>query len=70
MICDICKKFFLPGNRPNGIPNGVKMIQKNGKSITICSECVISIGKMDEKERAEFFDRLKEKGEKADGRRN
>lgn len=64
MICDNCKKFFLSGNRPDGIPNGVEIIQKDGKSITMCAECVISIGKMDEKEKAEFFDRLKAKYKK------
>lgn len=32
MICDNCKHFFLSGNRPDGTPNGVGFVLKNGKA--------------------------------------
>ena len=63
MICDKCKKFFVAGNRPDGIPNGVKMLLKGGKSITLCSECIMRMGAMEEKDREAFFADLKGKGE-------
>ena len=59
MICDNCKKFFMSGNRPDGIPNGVKMIMKNNESITLCVNCLISVGAMSEKEKDGFFMRLR-----------
>lgn len=61
MICDKCKRFFMAGNRPDGIPNGVKMILKNNESITLCAQCLIDLGKMNEDQKAEFFNELKGK---------
>ena len=58
MICDNCKKFFTVGNRPDGIPNGIKMLLKGNKSITLCAECVMSIGAMDDRQKDEFFAKL------------
>ena len=63
MICDNCKKFFMSGNHPiTGIPNGIKMILKGNKSITLCADCVCSIGKMDDQQKDEFFSNLKAGG--------
>jgi len=61
MICDKCKKFFMSGNRADGIPNGMKLIMKNGKSLTVCADCVIKVGQMSEEEKDEFFREYKDK---------
>lgn len=61
MICDNCKKFFVSGNRPSGIPNGVKMILKGNKSITLCADCIMNIGAMNDEQKDEFFEQLKGK---------
>lgn len=61
MICDKCRKRFTRGNRRDGIPNGFKMIPKSGKPFTLCAECIISLGKMNKKEKEAFFDDLKGK---------
>ena len=59
MICDKCKKFFASGNRRDGIPNGVSMVMKNRKAITLCSDCVISIQQMNAEQKEAFFKELK-----------
>ena len=41
MKCDRCGKEFKPGNRPNGVPNGVQMKFQNGKTYTLCADCMI-----------------------------
>jgi UDP-glucose 6-dehydrogenase len=61
MICDNCKKFFISGNRPDGIPNGVKMLMRGNKSITMCAECLIAVGQMNQEQKDEFFEQLKNK---------
>lgn len=39
--CVICGKEFMPGNRPDGVPNGLGLMAKDGKTIiNVCSECV------------------------------
>ena len=61
MICDKCKKFFMSGNRPDGIPNGVKMLLKGGKSVTICADCMVKLGAMKtEAEKDAFINSLKD----------
>lgn len=61
MICTNCKKFFMRGNRPDGLTNGVDFVLKGGKKITMCADCLISLGKMGEKEKEAFMERIKEK---------
>lgn len=43
--CDICGRVFVPGNRPDGCPNGVSMVQRDGTMVTMCADCLIRIGK-------------------------
>lgn len=43
--CNRCGKEFAFGNRPDGIPNGVGFIMRNGREYNICAECVIEAGK-------------------------
>ena len=58
MKCDNCKKEFVAGNRADGIPNGVGFQMQDGTIITICAECLMELGKLDEKGRKKFFKRL------------
>jgi hypothetical protein len=60
MICDNCKQFFTKGNRPNGIPNGVKFVLTGNKSITLCARCICDMGAMSDRDKEMFLDRLKE----------
>lgn len=61
MICTNCNKFFMNGNRPDGTPNGAGFMLRGGKKVTICADCLISLGKMGEKEKEAFMKRIKEK---------
>lgn len=49
IICSICKKEIFPGNRPDGLPNGVGF-ETYGKVEMICTDCIIEIGKIKEGE--------------------
>lgn len=42
-ICALCGKEFTDGNRPDGIPNGIGLVGKNGKQVDVCAECVETI---------------------------
>ena len=41
--CDLCGKTFLPGNKPDGMPNGVGLV-KNRRTVNVCYECICGIG--------------------------
>lgn len=42
--CDECGKYFLPGNKPDGRPNGVGFKKADGSVHNVCAECVDKIG--------------------------
>lgn len=42
--CDNCGKEFEPGNRPDGIPNGIGYQLQDGTIYNICTDCIIKIG--------------------------
>jgi len=58
MKCDNCKKGFVAGNRADGIPNGVGFQMTDGTLITLCAECIIELGKLNDKGRKEFFEKF------------
>ncbi len=58
MICDNCRKRFVFGNQPNGIPNGASFKFKTGKRIKMCANCIIELEKMNDEEKLEFFKKL------------
>ena len=66
MVCDKCKKSFDVGNRPDGIPNGVTLMLRNGKSLTMCADCVMILGRGTKKQRNEFFKDLEGGSSNAD----
>ena len=45
MKCDYCGREFAPGNAPDGTPNGITLILKDGSAITACAACVCAIGR-------------------------
>lgn len=45
MKCYICKKRFTAGKDGDGIPNGVGLVLKDGKTYNVCKDCLIKIGK-------------------------
>ena len=45
MKCSYCGKEIQPGNRPDGLPNGLGFVTKDGGLINVCAECVIEKGK-------------------------
>lgn len=44
IICDRCGRIFTPGNRPDGIHNGVIFTTQSGEIQTYCTDCLIKIG--------------------------
>lgn len=49
IICSKCGKEIVPGNRPDGLPNGIGF-ETYGKVEMICTDCIIEIGKIKEGE--------------------
>lgn len=56
--CMNCGKTFGFGNT-NGMPNAVSMVGEDGKTYTLCQNCLIEIGKMTDEEKEKFFNELK-----------
>ena len=44
--CDLCGKVFPDGNRPDGIPNGIGFVRKDGSVLTMCADCIIRVGEV------------------------
>lgn len=45
MKCEICGKEFEPGNRPDGLPNGVGFELVDGTIYNVCADCIIKHGR-------------------------
>lgn len=45
MKCNECGKEFYPGNRIDGLPNGVGFQLEDGTIYNVCCECVMKIGR-------------------------
>lgn len=39
--CDGCGNQFRPGNTPEGLPNGVGLVSKSGRTVHLCTTCVM-----------------------------
>lgn len=52
MKCNKCGKEFKPGDRPDGLQNGISFLMPDGRPVALCCECLIELGKeiMDDKE--------------------
>lgn len=44
MICSVCGKKFKPGNKPNGLPNGVGVTLDDGRTANFCYYCIMKMG--------------------------
>lgn len=53
--CHVCGKKFYSGTRPDGLPNGVGMVLKNGNSLNFCSECIFGLCDKDKSELDEIL---------------
>lgn len=42
--CDECGKYFLPGSRKDGTPNGVGLVKEDGSIHNVCADCLDKIG--------------------------
>lgn len=47
--CNQCGKTFEPGNYPDGMPNGITFEFKNGKTYTMCHDCIVEMNETMEK---------------------
>lgn len=45
MKCSECGKEIIPGNRCDGLPNGVGFVLDDGTVINVCSDCIINVGR-------------------------
>ncbi len=43
--CDYCGKWFEIGNREDGMPNGFSFVKQDGSTLTVCTNCVIDLGR-------------------------
>ena len=39
-----CGKYIYPGNRPDGLPNGVGFRLVDGSIINVCTDCIMKRG--------------------------
>lgn len=46
LTCSKCGREFKPGNRLDGIPNGVGFQMEDGDVIAMCADCLIHIGSL------------------------
>lgn len=44
IICNNCGKEIIPGNRPDGLPNGVGFQLSDGNVMNVCTDCLIEMG--------------------------
>lgn len=44
--CNFCGKEIIPGNRPDGIPNGPGFQMHDGKIMNMCADCLINLGSL------------------------
>lgn len=44
IVCVMCKKAFIPGTDPNGLPNGVGFRMADGRTVNVCSSCIMKLG--------------------------
>ncbi len=42
--CYDCGKYIYPGNRPDGLPNGVGFRLVDGSIINVCTDCIMKRG--------------------------
>lgn len=42
--CD-CGRYFEPGNREDGIPNGIGFVLEDGTVMNVCSDCILDVGR-------------------------
>lgn len=64
MTCSKCKKEFMAGNRPDGLPNGVGFEMEDGIVITLCCDCITELGGLDRKDQEKFIGNLVEEAKK------
>ena len=57
--CSVCGKNFKPGNTSNGLPNGVGFELEDGTMINMCQKCIIELGKLSDRDKDVFFEKLK-----------
>lgn len=44
IICSECGREFSPGNRPDGMPNGVAFVLEDGTVYNACADCIMKHG--------------------------
>ena len=42
--CDECGKYFIAGNREDGMPNGIGVMTKKGGVHNVCIDCLLKLG--------------------------
>lgn len=43
--CAGCGKIIVPGNGPNGLPNGLGFQLKDGRVINVCADCIVAMAR-------------------------
>lgn len=61
--CDKCKTYVnIKGKRKDGLPTLIQMVQEDGRVVSLCTECVNTLGRLVEEgkiqDREQFFEEL------------
>ena len=59
MKCDRCKNHISKKIiRADGLPNGMTFQRYEGKDITLCADCIMMLGQLDDEGKKDFFEKL------------
>ena len=59
MKCDRCKNHISKKIiRGDGLPNGMTFQRQEGKDITLCADCIMELGQLDDEGKKDFFEKL------------
>ena len=58
MKCTRCEREFQTGNRPDGFPNCMDFVLRDGSKLTLCAECLMDVWRAGREERKRIFRRI------------
>ena len=56
--CDSCGRRYPLGLGLKGLPTMLGFVQKDGRTINVCQNCIMKVGTMNQEEKDEFFEKL------------
>lgn len=56
--CNNCNAIIENVPRRDGLPSGVGFQMKDGGIVNLCADCLMKVGRMDDKGKHDFFKKL------------